>query len=42
MNKISLVSDTIDRKDIDILIHWLQQEPIPRLTKGELTKHDHF
>jgi CDP-6-deoxy-D-xylo-4-hexulose-3-dehydrase len=38
MNKISLVSDTIDRKDIDILIHWLQQEPIPRLTKGELTK----
>ena len=32
-----LVSDTIDRKDIDALIKWLQQDPIPRLTKGDLT-----
>ena len=34
---IKLVSDTIDRQDIDALIKWLQQDPIPRLTKGELT-----
>lgn len=34
---ISLVSDTIDRNDIDNLITWLSQEQIPRLTKGELT-----
>ena len=35
---IKLVSDTIDRQDINILIEWLQQDPIPKLTKGELTK----
>ena len=35
---ISLVSDTIDRADINNLIEWLDQEPIPRLTKGHLTK----
>ena len=35
---IKLVSDTIDREDINHLISWLQQDPIPRLTKGELTK----
>ena len=35
---IKLVSDTIDRQDIDALIEWLQKDPIPRLTKGELTK----
>jgi len=35
---ISLVSDTIDRADIDSLIYWLKQDPIPRLTKGDLTK----
>ena len=35
---IKLVSDTIDRQDISALIEWLQQDPIPRLTKGELTK----
>ncbi len=35
---INLVSDTIDREDINALIEWLKQEPIPRLTKGELTK----
>jgi hypothetical protein len=34
---IKLVSDTIDRTDINSLIEWLQQKPIPRLTKGELT-----
>jgi len=32
-----LVSDTIDRADINALCEWLQQEPIPRLTKGDLT-----
>jgi len=35
---IKLVSNTIDRQDISALIEWLQQDPIPRLTKGELTK----
>lgn len=35
---IKLVSDTIDRDDINALIEWLQQDPIPKLTKGELTK----
>ena len=34
---IKLVSDTIDRLDIDALTEWLNQEPIPKLTKGELT-----
>jgi len=34
---IQLVSDTINRADIDSLIDWLKQDPIPRLTKGELT-----
>ena len=34
---IKLVSDTINRSDIDSLVEWLQQDPIPRLTKGELT-----
>ena len=34
---IKLVSDTINRDDINALIEWLQQDPIPRLTKGELT-----
>lgn len=34
---IKLVSDTIDRGDIESLIEWLNQDPIPRLTKGELT-----
>jgi CDP-6-deoxy-D-xylo-4-hexulose-3-dehydrase len=34
---IKLVSDTIDRHDIDSLIKWLSQDEIPRLTKGELT-----
>jgi len=34
---IKLVSDTIDREDINHLIQWLSQDKIPRLTKGELT-----
>ena len=34
---IKLVSDTINRADITALTEWLNQEPIPRLTKGELT-----
>ena len=34
---IKLVSDTINREDINSLIEWLQQDPIPRLTKGDLT-----
>jgi CDP-6-deoxy-D-xylo-4-hexulose-3-dehydrase len=34
---IKLVSDTIDREDINHLIQWLSQDEIPRLTKGELT-----
>lgn len=37
MQKISLVKDVINRDDINALIEWLQQEPIPRLTKAELT-----
>jgi len=34
---IKLVSDTINRDDIDALIEWLKQEPIPKLTKNNLT-----
>lgn len=34
---INLVSDTIDRSDINSLIEWLDRDDIPRLTKGELT-----
>ena len=34
---IKLVSDTIDKDDIDSLIKWLSQDEIPRLTKGDLT-----
>jgi CDP-6-deoxy-D-xylo-4-hexulose-3-dehydrase len=34
---IKLVSDTIDRSDINSLIEWLSQDEIPRLTKGDLT-----
>ena len=32
-----LVSDTVDRHDINSLIEWLSQDEIPRLTKGDLT-----
>lgn len=35
---ITLTNDTIDKDDIKKLIEWLNQTPIPRLTKGELTK----
>lgn len=34
---IKLVSDTINRDDINSLIEWLEGNPIPRLTKGDLT-----
>lgn len=34
---IKLVSDTINKDDINSLIQWLGQDEIPRLTKGELT-----
>jgi CDP-4-dehydro-6-deoxyglucose reductase, E1 len=34
---IKLVSDTIDKNDINKLIEWLSQDEIPKLTKGELT-----
>ena len=35
---INLTSDTIDRADINALTEWLGQDPIPQLTKGDLTK----
>ena len=34
---IKLVSDTINKEDINSLIEWLSQDEIPRLTKGGLT-----
>jgi CDP-6-deoxy-D-xylo-4-hexulose-3-dehydrase len=34
---IKLVSDTINKSDVNSLIEWLSQDEIPRLTKGELT-----
>ena len=34
---IKLVSDTINKNDINSLIEWLSQDEIPRLTKGDLT-----
>jgi CDP-6-deoxy-D-xylo-4-hexulose-3-dehydrase len=34
---VKLVSDTIDRSDINNLLNWLSQEDIPRLTKGDVT-----
>jgi CDP-6-deoxy-D-xylo-4-hexulose-3-dehydrase len=34
---IKLVSDTIDKNDINHLIKWLSKDEIPRLTKGDLT-----
>lgn len=34
---IKLVSDTINKEDINSLIEWLSQDEIPRLTKGDLT-----
>jgi CDP-6-deoxy-D-xylo-4-hexulose-3-dehydrase len=37
MKPISLVSDTINKEDIKALIEWLNQDDIPRLTKGPLT-----
>ena len=37
MNMIKLVSDTIDKNDINNLVDWLSQDEIPRLTKGDIT-----
>lgn len=37
MNMIKLVSDTIDKNDINVLVDWLSQDEIPRLTKGDIT-----
>lgn len=37
MNPIKLSKDTIDRDDINRLIEWLQQEPMPILTKSAQT-----
>jgi CDP-6-deoxy-D-xylo-4-hexulose-3-dehydrase len=34
---IKLVSDTIDKNDINHLIKWLSQDETPKLTKGDLT-----
>lgn len=34
---IRLVSDTIDKEDIERLVEWLSQKQVPRLTKGDLT-----
>ena len=34
---VKLVSDTIDKNDINRLVEWLSEDPIPRLTKGEVT-----
>lgn len=37
MNSVKLVSDTIDKDDIERLVGWLRSDPIPRLTKGQVT-----
>lgn len=37
MRKIGLISDTINKDDINALCQWLQQEETPQLTKGRLT-----
>ena len=34
---IKLVSDTIDKSDINSLVEWLSQDEIPKLTKGNIT-----
>ena len=33
--KLPLMSDNIDKDDINSLVEFLQQDPIPRLTNGE-------
>lgn len=35
--KISLASDSVSRDDVNKLIEWLKQDPLPRLTKGDKT-----
>jgi CDP-6-deoxy-D-xylo-4-hexulose-3-dehydrase len=37
MKEIKLVSDTIDKADIERLTKWLSSDQIPRLTKGPVT-----
>lgn len=37
LNSIKLVSDTVDKNDIAALTKWLNQDSIPKLTKGNLT-----
>jgi len=37
MGPIKLVSDPVDKGDIDALCKWLQQTPTPQLSKGPLT-----
>jgi CDP-6-deoxy-D-xylo-4-hexulose-3-dehydrase len=37
MKPIKLVSDPVDREDINALCEWLQQDPIPQLSKGSMT-----
>ena len=34
---VKLVNDTIDRQDTISLAEWITSDPIPRLTKGDLT-----
>lgn len=35
--KIKLAEDTISKEDVAALCEWLQQDPTPKLTKGDLT-----
>jgi CDP-6-deoxy-D-xylo-4-hexulose-3-dehydrase len=35
---IRLISETIDKDDVNALCEWLQQEQTPQLTKGSLTR----
>ena len=37
LKMIKLVSDTIDKSDINSLVEWLSQDEIPKLTKGNIT-----
>ena len=37
MKEIKLVGDTIKKEDVKSLISWLDQDPTPKLTKGDLT-----
>ena len=37
MNMIKLVSDTIDKTDVNKLINWFSLDDFPRLTEGDIT-----